>query len=106
MNVIFQGTVFHGHLSKNLYVILVSYNMLLQVNGIEKKSICLPRHELDKLTPDDVLKLALSQSDLQTYTSGYKIVSTAFTKHPSYEAVIDIRTERIGKEKHQHMQDG
>jgi hypothetical protein len=104
--VILQGTVFHGHLSKTLYVILVLYNMLLQVNGIEKKTICLPLHELDKLTHDDALKLALSQSDLQRYTSGYKIVSTAFTKHPSYEAVINIRTERISKEKHQHMQDG
>jgi len=62
--------------------------MLLQVNGIEKKSICLPHHELDKLTHGDALELALSQSDLQTYTSGFKIVSTAFTKHPSYETVI------------------
>lgn len=106
MNVIFQGTVFHGHLSKPLYVILISYNMLLQVNGIEKKTICLPRHELDKLTHDDALELALSQSDLQTYTSGYQIVGTAFTKHPGYEAVINIRTERISKEKHKHMQDG
>jgi hypothetical protein len=80
--------------------------MLLQVNGIEKKSICLPCHEFDELTHDDALKLALSQSDLQTYTSGYKIVSTAFTKHPSYEAVINIRTERISKEKRHDVQDG
>ena len=77
--------------------------MLLQVNGIEKKSICLPHHELDKLTHGDALELALSQSDLQTYTSGFKIVSTAFTKHLSYETVINIRTDRISKEKHQHL---
>lgn len=106
LNLIFQVTVFHGHLSKILYVFLVSYNMLLQVNGMEKKSIPLPRHELDKLTHDDALELAMSQSDLQTYTSGYKIVSTAFTKHLSYEAVINIKTERISKQKHQHLQDG
>jgi hypothetical protein len=80
--------------------------MLLQVNGIEKKNICLSRHELDKLTNGDALELALSQSDLQTYTSGYKVVGTASTKHPRYEAVINIRTDRISKEKHQHLQDG
>lgn len=73
---------------------------------MEKKIIRLPRQELDKLTHDDALELALSQSDLQRYISGYKIVSITFTKHPSYEAVINIRTERISKEKHQHMQDG
>jgi hypothetical protein len=84
-----------------LYVFLFSYT-LLQVNGIEKKSICLPRHELDKLTPDDALELAMSQSALHSYTSGYNIVSTAFTK----QAVINIRTERTSKEKHQHRQDG
>jgi hypothetical protein len=60
-----------------LYVFLFSYT-LLQVNGIEKKSICLPRHELDKLTPDDALELAMSQSALHSYTSGYNIVSAAW----------------------------
>jgi hypothetical protein len=72
---------------------------------MEKKSIRLPRQELDNLTHDDALELALSQSDLQRYTSDYKIVDTAFTLHPGFEAVINIKTERIGKVKHQQMQD-
>jgi hypothetical protein len=80
--------------------------MLLQINGVEKKSVRLPRHQLDKLTHDDALELVLSQSDLQKYISGYKILNTAFTMHPSYEAIINIRTERISKKKHQQMQDG
>ncbi|PNF40646.1 hypothetical protein B7P43_G05917 [Cryptotermes secundus] len=87
----------------------VDFNYCLElvcvINGVEKKSIRLPRQELDNLTHDDALELALSQSDLQRYTSGYKIVNTAFTLHPSYEAVINIKTERISKVKHQQMQD-
>jgi hypothetical protein len=66
---------------------------------VEKKSIRLPRQELDNLTHDDALELALSQSDLQRYTSNFKIVNTAFTVHPSYEAVINIKTERVSKVK-------
>lgn len=91
-----------------MYVFLVyvmSY-ILLQVNGLEKKSIYLPRHQLDNLTHEDALELALSQTDLQKYTSGYMIVNTAFTLHPSYKAVINIKTESISKTKEQQEQEG
>jgi hypothetical protein len=64
---------------------------------VEKKSIRLPRQELDNLTHDDALELALSQPDLEKYTSSFKIVNTAFTLHPSYEAIINIKTKRIRK---------
>jgi hypothetical protein len=96
---LFQGFLQGKKIEKGCYI-------LLQVNGTEKKSIALPRHQLDNLTHDDALELALSQTDLQKYISGYRIVSTAFTLHPSYEAVINIKTERISKEKLQHMQEG
>jgi hypothetical protein len=66
---------------------------------MEKKSIPLPRQELDNLTHDDALGLALSQSDFQKYASKFKIVNTTFTVHPSYEAVINIKTERVSEVK-------
>lgn len=107
-NIIFQVAAFQEFSPRFCVHILFHkrrYIFLLQINGVEKKSIRLPRQELDNLTHDDALELALSQPDLQRYTSGYKIVNTAFTLHPSYEAVINIKTERISKVKHQQMQD-
>jgi hypothetical protein len=110
LSLIFQVPAFLSAITKILYVFIVSCNevycILLQVNGLEKKSIPLPRHHLDKLTHDDALEMALSQTDLQKYMSGYRIINTAFTLHPSYEAVINIKTERISKAKQQQMQEG
>jgi ABC-type branched-subunit amino acid transport system ATPase component len=95
---------------KILYAFIVSCNevycILLQINGLEKKSIYLPQYQFDNLTHDDALELALSQTDLQKYTSSCRIVNTAFTLHPSYKAVINIKTERISKANQQQLQEG
>ncbi|PSN46354.1 putative leucine--tRNA ligase, partial [Blattella germanica] len=85
----------------------LNYNLELVcvINGMQKKSIRLPRQQLDNLTHDDALELALSESDLQKFMSGWKIVNTAYKLHPSFEAVISITTEKINKEKQQQIQD-
>jgi hypothetical protein len=95
--IIFQAVAFQD--SVCIFFSCNEVYIILQINGVEKKSIRLPRQELDNLTHDDAVELALSQSDLQRYTSNFKIVNTAFTVHPSYEAVINIKTERVSKVK-------
>ncbi|KAJ4448566.1 hypothetical protein ANN_10584 [Periplaneta americana] len=80
--------------------------LVCTINGVEQKSIRIPRHQLENLTHDDALELALSHSNVQRYTSGRKIVNTSFRLQPSYEAIINITTEKIDKKKRQQVQDG
>ncbi|GLH13741.1 Putative leucine--tRNA ligase, mitochondrial [Gryllus bimaculatus] len=80
--------------------------LLCRVNGADSCTIRLPRYELDALTHDDALELALSNVDLQASTANRKIIATQFTLHPSYEAVINIATEHVSaKEKDRQIQD-
>ncbi|XP_067001332.2 probable leucine--tRNA ligase, mitochondrial isoform X2 [Anabrus simplex] len=80
--------------------------LVCKVNGIENCSIRLPRLKLDTLSHDDALELALYQAEVQQFIAGYKIVNTYFTLHPSYEAVINIVTDRFTKQEKRKRQDG
>lgn len=56
----------------------------------------MPRYELDRLTHDDALELALSESKLQRSTVGHKIVNTRFVLYQSYFAAINVTTVKSG----------
>ncbi|KAJ9592009.1 hypothetical protein L9F63_001448, partial [Diploptera punctata] len=86
----------------------MNYNLELvcMINGKEKKSLRIPKHQLENLTHDDALEMVLSQEDLQKYMLGRKIVKTSFKLQPSFEAVINITTEKINKIMKRQIQDG
>ncbi|XP_047001158.1 probable leucine--tRNA ligase, mitochondrial isoform X1 [Schistocerca americana] len=79
-------------------------DLLCKVNGADNATVRMPRYEMDNITHDEALELALTQTKVQEMLSGFKIINTQFTLYPGYKAIINIITERSVNSMKQHQE--
>nr|XP_022909826.1 probable leucine--tRNA ligase, mitochondrial [Onthophagus taurus] len=74
--------------------------LVIQVNGTENGIIKFPREELEELSQEEALKLALDNKKVQMILEKRSIIDVEYIKHFGYENVINLKTtDVIKKEK-------
>ncbi|KAF2900671.1 hypothetical protein ILUMI_05517 [Ignelater luminosus] len=67
-------------------------DLVCQVNGVETMAIKIPKWEIEKLSKDQAMNLALEQKEVQEKLITRNVVDSEYTFYKEYEGVINIIT--------------
>lgn len=64
------------------------------MNGCETTTAKIPRKDLEVLTKDEALAIAVQQQEIQDKLASWRIVDSDLTVYKGLEAILNIFTER------------
>ncbi|KAL1517464.1 hypothetical protein ABEB36_001227 [Hypothenemus hampei] len=74
-------------------------DLVCQINGNENCTVKFPRRDLDKLTKDDAVKIAMNQPEVQEMLKARNVRDIKFQFHSGFDGVVNILTDSPPRQK-------
>nr|XP_023028907.1 probable leucine--tRNA ligase, mitochondrial [Leptinotarsa decemlineata] len=68
-------------------------DLVCQVNGFENSVVKIPRRDLDKLSKDEAIRIALGQKEVQNTLTTRNVLDICYTMYDGCEGVVNILTD-------------
>nr|XP_023020582.1 probable leucine--tRNA ligase, mitochondrial [Leptinotarsa decemlineata] len=72
---------------------LSNITLFFKVNGFENSVVKIPRRDLDKLSKDEAIRIALGQKEVQNTLTTRNVLDICYTMYDGCEGVVNILTD-------------